>query len=238
MGRQPADRSECVLASFKTYVSIALASAVLGFGAIYVTLGGRDNDTPAVPAARGEAAQPKPAAVEAPNAAQPDVQSKLSPLQTGTMTTFVFKKAPEPVGEVAFVDKDGRERTLKDWRGRVVLLNLWATWCAPCRKEMPALDNLQKQLGSDQFEVVALAIDRAGKDAAARFLEQVAATNLGLYVDATGRMSSPLKVVGLPTTILLDREGREVGRLTGPAEWDAPEAVTLIRAHLAETAKK
>jgi thiol-disulfide isomerase/thioredoxin len=219
-------------------VSIALASAVLGFGAIYVTLGGRDNDAAAVPGPRREAAQPKPAAAEAPKTAEADVHSKLSPLQTGTMTTFIFKKAPEPLGDVTFVDKDGRDRTLKDWRGRVVLLNLWATWCAPCRKEMPALDRLQKQLGSDQFEVVALAIDRAGKDAAAKFLDQVAAANLGLYVDATGRMSSPLKVVGLPTTILLDREGREVGRLTGPAEWDAPEAVTLIRAHLAETAKK
>jgi hypothetical protein len=97
---------------------------------------------------------------------------------------------------------------------------------------MPSLDRLSRELGSDKFEVVALAIDRAGKDAAGRFLDQVQANGLKLFVDGTARMSTPLKVVGLPTTLLIDKEGREIGRLTGPAEWDAPEAQALIKAQL------
>jgi thiol-disulfide isomerase/thioredoxin len=217
------------LNTFKSYVAVAFASAALGFAAIYATLGGADNAT----ATGGDVATVVKTA--APDAAPPAgevARSNLNPLSTGTMTTFIFKKAPEDVPEVTFVDKDGQPRSLKEWRGKVVLLNLWATWCAPCRKEMPSLDRLSRELGSDKFEVVALAIDRAGKDAAGRFLDQVQATGLKLYVDGTARMSTPLKVVGLPTTLLIDKDGREIGRLTGPAEWDAPEAQALIKAQL------
>ena len=149
------------------------------------------------------------------------------------MARFVFKPAPEALPAFAFADGAGKERTMADWRGRVVLLNVWATWCLPCRKEMPGLDRLQAELGSDRFEVVALSADRAGADASRRFLDQIKVTRLGLYVDQTVRVPSTLKVVGMPATLLIDRQGREIGRLLGPAEWDSPEAMALIRAALA-----
>jgi thiol-disulfide isomerase/thioredoxin len=151
-------------------------------------------------------------------------------LSQGQMAGFVWKKEPEALPDIAFVDGTGAQRTLADWKGRTVLLNLWATWCAPCRKEMPALDHLQAALGSDKFEVVALSVDRAGPEAAKRFLDQIAVQKLGLYVDKTARSSSALKVIGMPTTLLIDANGRELGRLVGPAEWDSDDAKRLIRA--------
>jgi len=149
------------------------------------------------------------------------------------MAAFVFRKQPEaPVNihgaPIKFQDAEGKERTLADWRGKVVLLNLWATWCLPCRKEMPSLDRLQKQLGSDKFEVVALSVDRKGLDASRKFLDETKVERLGLYVDASARAISELRVVGLPATLLLDAQGREIGRLLGPAEWDSEDAKRLI----------
>lgn len=148
------------------------------------------------------------------------------------MAAFVFKKEPEPLPDFKFFDGTGAERSLADWRGKVVLLNLWATWCAPCRKEMPALDRLQQALGSEHFEVVALSVDRGGAEVSRKFLDQIDVKALGLYVDPTTRATSQLKAVGLPVTILIDGDGREIGRLTGPAEWDSEDAKRLIRAVL------
>src|SRR5262249_13752068 len=113
---------------------------------------------------------------------------------------------------------------------KVVLLNLWATWCLPCRKEMPSLERLQAALGSDKFEVVALSVDRKGLEASKRFLDDIKVEKLGLYVDATARASSDLRVVGLPAMLLIDAEGGEIGRLLGPAEWDGEDAKRLIGA--------
>jgi thiol-disulfide isomerase/thioredoxin len=121
---------------------------------------------------------------------------------------------------------------LADWRGKVVLLNLWATWCLPCRKEMPSLDRLQKEMGSDKFEVVAISVDRKGAAASKKFLDETQVERLALYVDATARLSSELRVVGLPATLLLDAQGREIGRLLGGAEWDSEDAKRLIRSAL------
>jgi thiol-disulfide isomerase/thioredoxin len=146
------------------------------------------------------------------------------------MAAFVFRKEPEALAPIKFQDAEGKERTLADWRGKVVLLNLWATWCLPCRKEMPSLDRLQKDLGSDRFEVVAISVDRKGAEASRKFLADTGVERLALYVDPTARMSAELKVVGLPATLLVDAQGREVGRLLGPAEWDSDEAKRLIRA--------
>jgi len=160
--------------------------------------------------------------------------SGLRHLATGPMTPFVVKPIPEPIAKITFQDESGAEKSLEGWRGRVVLLNLWATWCAPCRKEMPALDALQQKLGSPDFEVVALSLDRQGVETARAFLADTKATNLKLYVDPTAKSLDGLKAVGLPATILIDREGREVGRLLGPAEWSSPEAVALIERVLAE----
>lgn len=142
---------------------------------------------------------------------------------------FIMHSAPKPVAAVQFEDAEGRPRQLTDFRGKVVLLNIWATWCVPCRKEMPALDHLQATLGGLNFEIVTLSIDRAGMDVVRKFFAEVGIHNLTMYRDNAGKASRELSVVGLPTTLLVDREGREIGRLIGPAEWDAPEMVEFIR---------
>lgn len=205
---------------------IASVAAIVGFAAVYVMLAPHDN-------APARLAGVSPVAAEAVAApAEPSPVADGEALNTGEMSNFVFKSAPEPLDDVAFVDGDEKPMTLADFKGRVVLLNLWATWCAPCRKEMPGLDRLQAEMGSDQFEVVALSVDRAGVKASQKFLDQIAVKSLKTYVDATARVSKPLRVVGMPTTILIDREGREVGRLIGPAEWDTEEAKRLIKSVL------
>ena len=187
---------------------IAALSALAAFAAVYVIAGRPDND-------RGAESSP------------PASANKLS---TGAMTTFVFKQPPAPLPDVQFVNAEGKPVTLKDWNGKVVLLNLWATWCAPCRAEMPALQRLQAALGSDNFQVVALAVDKAGLEGAKKFLADNKITGLGLFADPTAREGLQLKVIGMPTSILIDPQGREVGRLIGPAEWDSPEAKRLIEA--------
>jgi thiol-disulfide isomerase/thioredoxin len=156
-----------------------------------------------------------------------------NPLSVGQMAAFVFKKAPEELPELPFQDKDGKLRTLKEWQGKVLLVNLWATWCAPCRKEMPSLDRLQAELGSDAFEVVAISADKTGIDGAKKFLDQIKVKNLAVFADPTVRIHSGLKAIGMPASLLIDAKGREIGRLVGPAEWDSPEAKTLIKAAIA-----
>ena len=153
-----------------------------------------------------------------------------SPALDREMTAFRFHPEPREIANVRFVDGSGAARSLSDWKGKVVLLNLWATWCAPCRKEMPALDRLQKALGSDVFEVVPLNLDRGGVETAKKFLDQIKNEALKLYADPSTRASTELNAVGMPTTILIDRDGRELGRIVGPAEWDGADAQRLIAA--------
>ncbi len=152
----------------------------------------------------------------------------------GSMAAFLVKADRPVVPDLAFKDSTGSEISLSKWKGRVVLLNLWATWCAPCRKEMPALNAVQKQVGSKDFEVVALSVDRKGLDASAAFLKETGADALGLYSDETTTSLTMLQALGLPVTLLIDRKGREIGRLLGPAEWNSAEAVALITAAMAE----
>ena len=143
--------------------------------------------------------------------------------------SFAVHAEPRPLAELAFEDGDGNARSLADFANRVVLLNLWATWCGPCREEMPTLDRLQAELGGPEFTVVALSIDRAGLDVVRAFFDEIGIESLELYIDATGAATYTLGAVGLPTTLLIDRDGREVGRLVGPASWDAPEMIEFIR---------
>ncbi len=139
--------------------------------------------------------------------------------------------------EVSFQDAGGKARSLAEWRGRVVLLNLWATWCGPCREEMPELARLQEDLGSPDFEVVALSLDRAGAEVAAPFLAKIGAGSLAVYLDPSGEALHEFSAIGLPATILIDRQGKEIGRLLGPARWASPEAFALIRTALQEAAE-
>ncbi|MFV0297247.1 MAG: TlpA family protein disulfide reductase [Hyphomicrobiaceae bacterium] len=182
---------------------------------------------------------PSPKVAQAP-AAIPGTLPKgpgTNPLSVGHMAAFVFKPEPQDIPQLPFLDADGKQRTLKEWNGKVVLLNLWATWCAPCRKEMPDLERLQAELGSKDFEVIAISADRSGIAGAKKFLDEIKVSHLGVYSDPTVRIHSGLKAVGMPTTLILDRQGREVGRLVGPAEWASDDAKRLIRAVIQATAK-
>jgi len=170
------------------------------------------------------------AAIYGINAADGNAQANKQRFSKGQMTAFVFNSNPKAVPEFPFKDAQDKVLTLADWKGRVVLLNLWATWCAPCRHEMPGLDRLQADLGSEDFEVVALSVDRKGKAPSAKFLQEVNASNLKLYVDDTGKAFFEMRARGLPATYLIDREGRLIGRLVGPAEWDSEEAKALMQA--------
>jgi thiol-disulfide isomerase/thioredoxin len=155
-------------------------------------------------------------------------------LSTGTLTAFVVHPEPKPLSDITFVDAGQTPLSLADWKGRVVLVNLWATWCGPCREEMPELAELQRQLGSEDFEVVAISLDRQGAEIARPFLENVGAEALELYLDPSTNVLAAFRAVGLPASILIDRSGREVGRMFGPADWASPEAIRLIKAALAE----
>jgi thiol-disulfide isomerase/thioredoxin len=146
-------------------------------------------------------------------------------------TAFNFAPtAPKPVPELTFFDADGNEVTLADFQDEVVVLNLWATWCAPCRREMPSLDRLQAKYGNDGLEVIALSLDRGDVAKVRAFFDELAIANLAIYHDPKGRAGRELGAPGLPTTLVIDRAGQEVGRLLGPAEWDSAEALAVIEA--------
>jgi len=146
--------------------------------------------------------------------------------------SFVFQQTPQPVSALQFQDESGAPHSLKEFRGKTILLNIWATWCLPCRKEMPTLDKLQAELGGDKFQVVALSIDVAGPNAVRKFFAEFNIRNLALYIDQTNRSAADLGVVGLPTTLLINENGQELGRLVGPAEWDSPEMRDLLQKYI------
>jgi thiol-disulfide isomerase/thioredoxin len=149
---------------------------------------------------------------------------------------FTVIDPPRPAPAAAFTDGSGQQRTIADFRGRVVLLNLWATWCAPCIKEMPSLDRLQAQLGGPDFTVLALSQDRKGAEVVKPFYDKEALTHLDIQIDAKGAVTRELEVQGLPTSVLIDRQGRIVGRVEGPAEWDSPEWIGLLKKAIAAPA--
>lgn len=151
----------------------------------------------------------------------------------GLPRNFAVHDVPRAVAEISFEDNQGRERSLADFKGRVVVLNIWATWCASCRYEMPALDALQASLGGSDFEVVPLSIDRSGIDAMAKFYTENGVRSLATYIDTSGKALRELGALGLPTTLIIDRTGQEIARIVGPAEWDAPEVVMLLKSVIA-----
>ncbi len=162
------------------------------------------------------------------------VQSSLPAGASGAvaMPGFEATERPAPLPEIRFTDGAGTALTLGDFRGRLVLLNIWATWCAPCVREMPSLDRLEARLSGPGFTVIALSQDRSGIDEVARFYTRLGLRNLGLYVDRTARSQVALGVYGLPTTLLIGPDGHEIGRFIGPAEWESAEALALIRHYL------
>ena len=142
---------------------------------------------------------------------------------------FALVDPPKALPDVRFMDGEGRNAALTDFRGKVVLLNVWATWCLPCRREMPTFDRLQGALGGADFQVIALSVDRKGLDVMRKFYGEIGIKNLAMHIDSSGKAARELGAVGVPTTLLIDRAGREIGRLVGPAEWDTPEMIAFIR---------
>ena len=180
--------------------------------------------------------EPRKAGSTAPTVVQAQASASgiTKAFSTGALAAFLVKPERKPLPDIAFQDGTGAALKLSDWKGRVALVNLWATWCAPCRKEMPDLAKLQAELGSKNFEVVAISVDRKGVDASSAFLKETGADTLKLYVEPTSAILNDLQALGLPLTLLVDRNGNEIGRLLGPADWASPEAVALIKAALAE----
>jgi thiol-disulfide isomerase/thioredoxin len=155
------------------------------------------------------------------------------PPRSGGMRQFTLNDPPLPVPETRFLDAAGREMALGDLKGRVLLVNFWATWCAPCVEELPSLDRLQAEMGSKDFAVLAINEDRQGAKAAVPFLEKHGLKNLAVHVDRQMALARALGLRGMPSTYLVDRTGKVVGALVGVAEWDSPEAKALIRHYVA-----
>jgi thiol-disulfide isomerase/thioredoxin len=163
-----------------------------------------------------------------------DLARRLAPLARGEVAAVNVAKEPVRLPDLAFTDASGKPHTLSEWRGRTVLLNLWATWCVPCRKEMPALDALQGKLGGEKFEVVAVNIDTRNLDKPKAWLNEVGVKQLGYYGDPSAKVFQDLKALGkafgMPTTLLVDPQGCEIGNLAGPAEWASEDALALVKA--------
>jgi thiol-disulfide isomerase/thioredoxin len=159
---------------------------------------------------------------------------KLAPLAQGEVAALTMATNPLKLPDLAFEDADGKPRKLSDWRGRTVLVNLWATWCVPCRKEMPALDTLQTKLGGPEFEVVAVNIDTRDPEKPKNFLKDANLTRLGYFADPKAKVFQELKgigrALGMPTSVLVDGQGCEIATIAGPAEWSSDDAVKLITA--------
>jgi thiol-disulfide isomerase/thioredoxin len=196
-----------------------LAGIAIGLAAVYgitTFLGNRAGDAQCAPAVA--------------------TAGRVAPLARGEVAGVVVASRPLLIPDLAFRDGGGNVRHLAEWRGRTVLLNLWATWCIPCRKEMPALDELQTMLGGPQFEVVSINIDTRDPDRPRAWLNEVGITHLGYFTDASVKVFQDLKLVGraigMPTTILVDPVGCEIGTIAGPAEWASEDALKLVRAAL------
>jgi len=163
-----------------------------------------------------------------------DTAKRIAPLAQGEVAAVTMATTPLKLPDLAFEDADGKPRKLSDWRGKTVLVNLWATWCVPCRKEMPALEGLQTRLQGPNFEVVAINIDTRNPDKPRRFLEDAKLTRLGSFNDPKAKVFQDLKgigrALGMPTSVLVDGHGCEIGTIAGPAQWDSEDAVKLIEA--------
>jgi thiol-disulfide isomerase/thioredoxin len=217
-------------ASPAIYLVAAILAAIAGFGTVYLSFAPSDNGRTENTGDSGSGG----AGAEATNEGL--AKGSLAGLNKGAMAPLLARPKPLDLPDFTFTDGSGATKSLADWRGKIVLLNIWATWCVPCRDEMPALDRLETELGGKDFEVVAVNIDKGGPDKARAFLQETGAAHLALYTDPSGKLFAALKAVGMPTTLIIDRNGKEIGRLVGPADWGSPEAKRVIEAAVAALA--
>lgn len=169
-----------------------------------------------------------------------DTARKIAPLAHGEVAALTMAATPLRLPDLAFEDADGKPKKLSDWRGKTVLVNLWATWCVPCRREMPALEGLQEKLEGPNFEVVAINIDTRDPEKPRNFLKDANLTRLGYFSDQKAKVFQDLKAVGravgMPTSVLVDGHGCEIATIAGPAEWNSDDAVKLIEAAMRPSA--
>jgi thiol-disulfide isomerase/thioredoxin len=194
------------------YILAAALAAIAGFGAMWIA----DRMRPSI------------------NTTTPGQQSSEGGAKPSGLERLVRVDSATPLTGITFTDGEGRQRTLNEWKGKVVLINLWATWCAPCKLEMPSLDRLQAKLGGADFAVLPISLDRTGADKPRAFLTSNKLENLELFLDTGNALTTVLRVPGLPLSVLVNYEGKEIARLAGSAEWDSPEAEDLIRAAIAQ----
>ena len=206
---------------FAVIAVAAIIASITGIGGIY----GIDGLT-------------RNAQAEARCAAAVDIAKKIAPLAKGEVAALTMAAAPRQLPDLAFNDAEGKPRKLSEWKGRTVLVNLWATWCVPCRREMPALDKLQTTLGSEDFEVVAINIDTRDPDKPKNFLKDGNLTHLAYFHDDKAKVFQDLKganlALGMPTSVIIDGTGCEIANIAGPAEWASDDAVNLLKAATAK----
>ena len=153
----------------------------------------------------------------------------LSDLRDGSLKRLILHKEPKPVSAVEFqLEDDSGTASLADYKGKYVLLNFWATWCAPCRKEMPQIAELQEEFGGDRFEVLTLATGRNSAAGIKKFFEENGITNLPRHQDPKQAVAREMGVIGLPITVIIDPDGNEIARLIGDADWNSDSAKAII----------
>src|SRR3982074_2549456 len=198
-------------------IAAVLIGGLIGFAGVY-GIGGLKRGTSSDPACRGAV----------------DLAQRLAPLAHGEVAALTMATTPLQLPDLAFEDATGKPKKLSDWRGKTVLVNLWATWCVPCRKEMPALESLQTRLGGPDFEVVAVNIDTRDPEKPKNFLKEANLTRLSYFSDQKAKVFQDLKSIGralgMPTSVLVDGQGCEIATIAGPAEWDSDDAIKVITA--------
>ncbi|THK35264.1 TlpA family protein disulfide reductase [Ensifer sp. MPMI2T] len=216
--------------AIRLFALAALFGVIVGAAAVYVKETGSGNAT-----RPGD----RTATQTAEGGSCPQTKEKvatLTPFMKGQVAAMTPAADPRPISGLAFNGPDGKPLTLADFAGKAILVNLWATWCVPCREEMPALNGLQKALGGDRFAVVAINIDTGDDEKPKAFLDEIGVHELGYYRDASMGVFNTLKkeglAFGLPATILLDEKGCLIGSMNGPAAWDSEDAKSLIQATL------
>jgi thiol-disulfide isomerase/thioredoxin len=228
-----------LIPAWRAILTAMVAGALAGAVAVYVT-GGFSGNTARAPAVAGEtptiAAAPtgEPSPADTACAAKADKAKTVAAAATGQVAAMLPADPPQSLAALAFNSPDGKPMTLVDRAGKTVLLNLWATWCAPCRAEMPALDALQKEAGDDGFEVIAVNVDTGDDTKPKKFLAETGVAALGYYRENTLDLFNDLKkrglALGLPVTLLIDKEGCLLAHMNGPAEWSGADAKKLIAA--------
>lgn len=218
------ERRRGYLPSLKLVAIAAVAGVLAGGVAVYM---------------RGAADGNGLTAVAAECTAAEDVIARLEPLAKGQVAAFITEKDGRDLSLPAFKGPDGKDITLAAYAGKVQLINLWATWCVPCREEMPALNALQKALGGDKFQVTAINLDTGDASKPKDFLAEEKIDALPLHHDATLSSFNQLKkaglTIGLPVSVLVDGKGCMLGALSGPAAWESDDAKALIKAALSDT---